>query len=48
MTTGGVFPELGDYGEHFYCELYAPHLGGELVTRVDAGVVASLMTVKLP
>jgi hypothetical protein len=48
MTTGGFYPELGDYNEHFYCEMYDPHLGGELVTRVDADIVAPLNTVREP
>jgi hypothetical protein len=48
MTTGGFYPELGDYNEHFYCEMYDPHFGGELVTRVDADIVAPLNTVKEP
>ena len=47
MTTGGFYSELGNYDEHFYCEMYVPYLdGGELVTRVDADIVAPLTTVR--
>ena len=48
LTTGGFYPELGNYDEHFYCEMYDPNLGGEFVTRVDADIVAPLTTVREP
>ena len=46
MTAGGFYPELGNYPEHFYCEMYVPDLEGEFVTRVDTDIIAPLTTVR--
>jgi hypothetical protein len=46
MTTGGFYPKLGNYDEHFHNEMYEANLGGELVTQVEAGIVAPLTTVR--
>jgi len=48
MTTGGFYPDLGDYDEFFYCDMFEGNLGGQFVTRVEAHIVAPLNTVREP
>ncbi len=48
MNTGGFYPALGDYIEHLTCEMYDPNITGDLVTQVEADIVAPLTSVRQP
>ena len=49
LVYGGFYPEMGEHTEKLVCELYdAPISSGELVSRVEADIVAPLTTIREP
>lgn len=49
LDVSGFYPELGEYTEKFFCDLYDANFSdGELVSRVEIDIIAPLTTIRDP